>query len=71
MSHLQARILQAIRDFNGELDWRGLADRVGIEPSNSNGLLRFHEAITALHHAQSFRLEFDDQGIVRFFIDSN
>jgi hypothetical protein len=39
MSDLKARILQAIRDFNGELDWRGLADKLGIEPSYSDGLL--------------------------------
>jgi hypothetical protein len=71
MSDLKAQILQAIRDFNGELDWRHLADKVGIEPSYSDGLLGFHEAVTALHHGREFRLEFDEQGTVRFFIDSN
>jgi hypothetical protein len=71
MSDLKARNLQAVRDFNGELDWRRLPDKVGIEPSYSDGLLSFHEAVTASHHGREFRLQFDEQGTVRFFIDSN
>jgi hypothetical protein len=67
---LKTRILEAIRRFNGELDWRGLAIASGVDPCPSDALLAFHAAITSLQHAQAFRLEFDARGMVRFWLDS-
>jgi hypothetical protein len=69
IEQLKAKILQSISRFNGELDWRGLAIASGVDPFSTDALLPFHTAITSLHHAHAFRLEFDEWGTVRFFID--
>jgi hypothetical protein len=68
MSDLKTRILQTIREFNGELNWQSLAAAVAVEPFFSDGLLAFHEGVTALPYAHAFRLEFDQQGTVRYWV---
>jgi hypothetical protein len=69
---LKTRILQAVREYDGQLDWQGLAAIVGVDPlaNKSEPLVAFQQAVTALRCAETVRLEFDDQGIVRFWADS-
>ncbi len=66
---LKSRILQAIREFNGELNWRGLAIAVGIDPFQSDALVAFQETVDSLQHSHAFRMEFDERGTVRFWVD--
>jgi hypothetical protein len=66
---LKTRILQAIREFNGELNWRGLAIAAGIDPFQSDALLAFQETVDSLQHSQAFRMECDERGTVRFWVD--
>jgi hypothetical protein len=69
---LKSRILEAIRRFNGELDWAGLAIAVGIDPYTADASLPLlAAAITSLHRANAFRMEFDEYGIVRFWVDES
>jgi hypothetical protein len=65
MPDLTARILQTVREYNGQLDWQGLAVVVGVDPRAVTGALQ--QAGTALHRDESVRLEFDEHGIVRFW----
>jgi hypothetical protein len=66
---LKTRILQAIREFNGELNWRGLAIAAGIDPFQPDALVAFQETVDSLQHSQAFRMEFDERGTVRFWVD--
>jgi hypothetical protein len=58
----EAQILHTIRQFNGKLDWQGLAAAVGAD-----SLPAFQAAVTSLYRARAFGLEFDDGGTVRFW----
>jgi hypothetical protein len=68
---IKTRILEAIRRFNGELDWTGLAVAAGINPYAAEAPVALLAAdLTSLQHADAFRLEFDEHGIARFWLDS-
>src|SRR5271166_6191495 len=45
---LKTRILQAVREYDGQLDWQGLAAIVGVDPlaNKSEPLVAFQQAVT-------------------------
>jgi hypothetical protein len=70
---LENRIVQAIRENDGQLDWRGLAAKLYIfDPiAQRPEFMALSEAITALRLAGIVRLEFDEKRAVRFWIDED
>jgi hypothetical protein len=70
---LENRIVQAVRENDGQLDWRGLAAKLYIfDPmAQRQEFMALSEAITALRLAGIVRLEFDDERAVRFWINED